>query len=334
MPFSWADLIPIITGGAQAAGQIIGANKQNQGIQQAKTINTQGLNNAVNILGASYLDSQQGLAPYKSLTNPALDRLTQLTFRPGRPGGYTGQLPTFNSAGGGAGSGAGTGGSNALGSLLSGLGTGTGGTGLGSALPGGTATAGSLSNNFVAPSFGGQLASALGPIAGGLAGAGIGVATGAGLGAAMSGPLAPIGAAVGALVGPLIGHFTRKGREKTAASSAVNELSQIIWGPGGIIQAAKSGQITPDQATVLVKSNWNDYVKWLQDTLKDDGVVNNSIASQYNYLFGNNDLANALGIPKFDTTGAIGATGGGSSSPVQTASNSLGTNYMNSQMRA
>ena len=95
----------------------------------------------------------------------------------------------------------------------------------------------------------------------------------------------PVGlgaAAVSSLVGPIVGHFTRRGREKEAASEAVNELSDWVWKDAAPM--AKSGDISMDDFKSAVQQGWGAYAGWLDGALKDKTVAQRSKDSQLGYL--------------------------------------------------
>jgi len=155
-----------------------------------------------------------------------------------------------------------------------------GGSGF-NALTGGSPSGASTFNpTGYVPGSNAPMAGAIAGVAGGIGGE---IASKAGLvGGTLGAALGPIGAIAGPLIGSLIGHLTRKGREKTAASSEANAFSDWVWKE--TVPTAKTQGWSADQLHQVVQAGWDQYKNWLGSNLKDQGVVQNSEQSQLGYL--------------------------------------------------
>jgi len=105
------------------------------------------------------------------------------------------------------------------------------------------------------------------------------VGTGAGIAGSLIPGVGPmVGSTAGALAGGLISRLTRKGREKEAASGAVNEHSDWFWNE--VVPTAQREGWSGEQLKQTADSGWNDYSNWVGSNIKDKGVAASSLASQ------------------------------------------------------
>jgi len=94
------------------------------------------------------------------------------------------------------------------------------------------------------------------------------------------GPL--VGGPAGGLTGGLVSRLTRRGREKTAASDAVNEHSDWFWNE--VVPTAQREGWSGDQLKQAADSGWKDYSNWVNQNLKDKTVAERSLASQKEFF--------------------------------------------------
>jgi hypothetical protein len=138
------------------------------------------------------------------------------------------------------------------------------------------------------------LGTKLGKILGALTGAGIalagykqgskvmGAAGGALMGAELGSFAGPwgtaIGAGLGAVGGWIAGAFGARGQAKTAATGGAETLSENVW--KGIIPDVQAGRMSVDEGLKALNTAWDNYVKFLNETVKDQTVIQRSIDTQ------------------------------------------------------
>jgi hypothetical protein len=278
MPFDWGSFISdvAVPAGASIAGSVLGNRQQAKGIErsreaagQAKTeaggaITTgygQGRSDLLNALNLA-VASNAGNA-WQQYINPFAAQGQQAATTTGELLGLPSTRPTFTAPGAGAAP------FNAFKAFGAAPGGPAAATGLNALAGGGKYT---LPGYQVPGSAAAKLGGALG------------TAGGAAIGAAVGGPLAPISALAGALAGPIIGHFTRKGREKRAASAGIDDYSN--WRNSVVVPAFKSGQIDAATAKAALQQGFDAWKNWVMNsgTFHDDAVKKNSIASQQAYF--------------------------------------------------
>lgn len=107
--------------------------------------------------------------------------------------------------------------------------------------------------------------------------------TAAGIGGNFLPGLGPIaGAGLGGLTSGLISRLTRKGREKEAASDAVNEHSDWFW--NDVVPTAQREGWSGDQLKAVANQGWNDYSNWINQNLGDKKVAQTSLDSQKSFF--------------------------------------------------
>lgn len=253
---SW--LVPLITTGASAAGNLIGAQKQSGAIDRAGQISQQATNDARDIILRLYDQGRGDLSPYANVGAPALNKLQSMAF-----GGQVPSPATVNTG-------------QPTNALARGGGSPMGQQQAPMQQPIQNA-APAARNSLIGTGIGMGAAAAAG-------GLGIGGMTALG---AMGGP---IGMGLGAAGGLIASQFGKNNPSKVAATKGIDQVSVDMWGPnrdgnGGIAGAVKSGQMSPEQGKQAFEQAWGQWVQGMQQTpgMRPE-VLQSSVASQKQYF--------------------------------------------------
>jgi len=271
MPFDFAAInkyLPLIQTGLGITGNVLGSRAQTGAINQAGQINQQATNDAMAAILGLYDEGQASLAPYRNVGPAALNNLQRIANRGAVPAPASVMpAPTGNAMARFAGQSA------------------------ANPLAGGT---GSITNAMGRPSGGGA--------GKGLIGTGVGLGAAAGIGAAGIGGLTalgalggPIGMGLGAAGGLIASQFGKNNPYKASASKGIDEVSRNIWGtntPGippeqltqGYVADAIHGRLPVAAAKQRINADLNEWVAGMRANGTPDSVLQQSIATQKQYL--------------------------------------------------
>ena len=273
MPFSmeaFNKYLPLIQTGLSVAGNYLGGRAQTSAINRAGTINQQATDDAMATILGLYDQGQSQLSPYRSVGVPALNTLQRLA-NPGQTMPQIQAPPTMNAM------------APRLGSAASPLGSGP------------SSVTNAMAGNPAASAAGSSATK-------GLIGTGIGLGAAAGLGAAGIGSATalgaiggPIGMGLGAAGGLIASQFGKNNPYKEAASKGIDEVSRNIWGtntPGippeqltsGYVADAMQRRISPAEAKAKINADLNAWVAGMRANGTPDSVLQQSIATQKQYL--------------------------------------------------